>query len=197
MQKIRLLLMIATLAMLAACAVVQGEAPTLFDLGPHRDTRTDATLQGKAVSVADIRVPAWLDSELMYFRLNYAQRQQPRPYATTRWTMTPGQLLSQRVNQRIAAAGGIALSAADGASHAPTLRIALDDFSQHFTAPGASVGRVSLRATLFDGRKVIGQRTFNQEVAAPSADAAGGAQALAAATDAVLSDLIAWLSSLN
>jgi cholesterol transport system auxiliary component len=196
MQKTILTLLAAAALTLAGCTVIRADAPTLFDLGPPPAETQQTPLAGQTISVAEVRVPAWLDTQLMYYRLEYAQRQQSRPYAASRWSMTPGELLAQRVRQRIAQAGAIVLSASDGTRRMPTLRIQLDDFSQHFPAPGTSTGRVSLRATAFRGREVIGQRSFEQEAGAPSADAAGGAQALAQASDAALSELIAWLASL-
>ena len=57
------------------------------------------------------------------------------------------------------------------------------------TAPASSYGAWSLRASLFQGHKLVDQRTFSRKVAAGSADAAGGARALAQATDAVAADM--------
>ena len=54
-----------------------------------------------------------------------------------------------------------------------------------------------LRASLFQGHGLIDQRTFRHKVAATSADAAGGARALAQATDMVASDMIGWLTTLK
>jgi cholesterol transport system auxiliary component len=42
---------------------------------------------------------------------------------------------------------------------------------------------------------VVSQRSFTASVAARSADAAGGAQALAAASDDVIAQLSAWLAA--
>lgn len=183
---------------LPACSVIYAEAPALYDLGPMRNTASGPTLAERTpISVAEVTAPAWLESESMFFRLGYANQQQPRTYVNSRWAMPPGQLLAQQVKLRIAQAGGIALAAADGATGIPVLRIQVDDFSQHFTAPSASEARVALRATVFQGRKVLAQRSFVRAAPAPSADAGGGAQALAAASDAALSDLIGWLAALD
>lgn len=195
MQTLRLLIVSVLLVALSACASIKGQSPAMFDLGTP-GTVSDSRLEGRAIAVADVEAPPWLDADYMYYRLNYAERQQPRPYAGSRWTMSPGQLLTQRLRQRIAQAGGIALAEADAADDASILRIQLDDFSQHFSAPETSAGRVALRATLFDGRKVIGQRTFVEQVPGNAADAAAGARALAQATDAALSDMIGWLATL-
>lgn len=190
-------LLSATLV-LPGCAAIHADAPALYDLGAYRTTTTGTALADKPpIIVADVTVPAWIDNDLMYFRLNYANQQQPRPYATTRWTMTPGDLLEQQVQLRIAQAGGIALSSSDGASGVPILRIQVDDYSQHFDSPQTSVARMAFRATVLNGRNVLAQRTFVHEAPAPSPDAAGGAQALAVATDAALSALIDWLARLD
>lgn len=189
--------LLATLMLtLAGCTAIKADAPTLFDLGGLRSAGQQEPLAGQTISVAEVRVPAWLDSQQMIYRLDYAQQQQSRPYAASRWSATPGELLTQRIRQRIAQAGAVVLSASEGARRVPMLRIQLDEFSQHFSAPDASAGRVALRATVFQGRRVIGQRTFERDAQAPSADAAGGARALAEATDAALAELITWLAGL-
>src|SRR6185436_19799962 len=120
-----------------------------------------------------------LDSPLMFFRLNYANDRQPRAYANSRWTMAPAQLFGQRLKSRLAQAGGIVLPAADGAANVPLLRIETDDFTQTFDGPAHSSAQIALRATVFNARTMTAQKTFVKQVPAPSADAAGGARALA------------------
>lgn len=166
--------------------------PLLYDFGPLHPS--SAAVAVPPVSVADINAPAWLDGSLMFYRLAYANELQPRPYAGSRWTMTPSQLIYQRLKTRIAQSGGTVLSATDGAANLPLLRIEVDDFSQNFDSPAQSTGQVSLRASLFQGRSLVAQRTFTQQLPAPSADAAGGARALATASDAAITDIIAWLA---
>lgn len=192
-----LLLLCCALA-LSGCAAVRPEAPSLFDLGAWRPATADKRLGGlPPIRVAEVAVPGWLDTPLMYFRLDYANQQQPRPYASSRWAMPPGQMLTQLTRLRIAQAGGIPLSASDGAFDAPLLRIHVDDFSQHFSAPDQSSARFALRATVFRGRAVVAQRSFALEQPASSPDAAGGAEALAAAADLAFDQMTAWLAGLN
>ena len=182
--------------LLVGCATKSTASQTLFDLGPLR-ARTGATVVVPApISVADVASPVWLDSDMIFFRLAYANDQQPRPYATSRWTMPPAQLFGERLKARIAQAGGTALSATDGAINVPLLRIEMDDFTQTFDSAAQSAVRVSLRASVYDVRTLIGHRSFVRQVAAPTADASGGAQALATASDAVAGDLMAWLAGL-
>jgi cholesterol transport system auxiliary component len=110
--------------------------------------------------------------------------------------MPPMQLFEQRLKSRIAQAGGAALPASAGAADVPVLRIEADDFTQSFSAPGQSVAQVGLRAAVFNGRALVAQKSFLQRVPAPSADAVGGARALATASDAVITEMMAWLASL-
>ncbi|WP_151639405.1 ABC-type transport auxiliary lipoprotein family protein [Noviherbaspirillum aerium] len=198
---------IAALSLLSACSVVsRPDAAMLYDLGPLR-TQAAAPPQASptsqrlpalpALSIADIQVPAWLDSSLIFYRLSYANEQQPRPYAQARWSMPPGQLLQQHLKSRIAQAGGAVLSPAAAAPNVPVLRIEADDFTQIFSSPAQSVGQVSLRASVFRERTLVAQRSFVRQAPAPSADAAGGVRALADAGDAALGAMIAWLASLD
>ena len=78
------------------------------------------------------------------------------------------------------------------------LKVDIEDFSQIFDAEKSSRGVVQLRATLI-GRDatgatvLLGQKAFGVQAPAPSADAAGGARAIAMATDQALQQLNGWL----
>jgi len=189
---------LACSALLSACAIGgKSGSATLYDLGPlHAQPVPTGLPPLPAVSIAGVQVPVWLDSSMIFYRLHYANAQQPRPYAQARWTMTPAQLLTQHLKARIVQAGGVALAASDGAIDVPVLRIEADDFTQHFTAPAESAGQVALRASLFRGRALVAQKSFIRRAPATSADAGGGAAALAAASDAAIADIIQWLQGL-
>jgi cholesterol transport system auxiliary component len=77
------------------------------------------------------------------------------------------------------------------------LRLELEEFSQLFSTPDASVGLIRLRATLLEitpaGEKLLGQRNVVVQRPATSADAPGGVRALTAATDAAIEELDQWL----
>ncbi|NEX61388.1 ABC-type transport auxiliary lipoprotein family protein [Noviherbaspirillum galbum] len=193
----RLVASVCLAAHLAGCGIAPRSSPAMqFDLGPAPAASAPGLPALPPVSIADIGVPNWLDRPLMYYRLNYDNPMQPRPYASSRWTMAPAELIEQRLKQRIVSAGGIALSASDGASNVPVIRIETDDFIQVFDAPGRSAGQVTLRASVYRGRSLLGQKTVARTVPAPTPDASGGARALAEATDAACRDLIVWLGSL-
>jgi cholesterol transport system auxiliary component len=187
------IIVVAAAILLAACAgrrTVQG----VFDLGPLPSASATAGAALPPVSLADLEAPAWLATQAMHYRLGYANAQQLQRYASSRWTMAPPALLAQRLKSRIAQAGGVVLSAQDGAAQVPVLRLDLDDFTQVFTTPDQSHAQIALRASLFNGRALVAQKNFAHTMPAPSADAEGGAAAMAAASDAVIADIIAWLA---
>lgn len=181
---------------LSACAS-KAPAPATYDLGPLPAAQALAKPAATpALVVADVIGPASLDSNRMVYRLLYADAQQARPYAHNNWSVTPLQLMSQRLKGRIAQSGVKVLATTDAAVGLPLLRLEADDFSQHFDSATHSTGQVSLRASLFRNHKLVDQRTFTRSTEAPSADAAGGARALAASTDAIAADIVAWLNTL-
>ncbi len=149
-----------------------------------------------AVVVTDVTGSAAFDNERMHYRLNYADAQQSRAYTGSRWAATPLELITQRLKSRIAQSGATVLTATDASNGVAILRTELDDFSHSFDSVSQSHGLLVLRASLFNQHKLIDQKTFSRKVAATSLDAAGGARALAAATDAVAADINAWLATL-
>ena len=190
-----LLAALAVALALAGCALPRSAArPTLFDLGPQ-DAPAASTPALPPIAIADVLAPPSLDRVQMFYRLDYVNPQQPHPYAQSRWSAPPAQLLTQRIKSRIARAGGTALPATDGATQVPELRIEADEFSQHFPAPNQSTARVSMRASLYRERALIGQTQILREIPAPTPDAEGGARALAVASDAAIDGLIVWLAA--
>ena len=187
----------AVLLMTAALVGCASDAPrtNLLDLGPVRAQQTSTTML-PAISLADVQAPAWLDSQMMFYRLDYANDLQPRAYSASRWTMPPAQLFSQRLKASLSRAGGTVIAASDGAINVPTLRLEVDEFSQRFDSASKSHGEVAIRASLFDGRVLRTQKLFVKKVDATSADAQGGAAALAAASDAIIVDMSTWLATL-
>ncbi len=189
-------LILSSSLLLTACATAP-QSTALFDLGPLRaQTAVNAGAPLPAISVADIKAPTWLDSQAMFYRLNYANDLQPRPYSASKWTMAPAQLFLLRLKSRLSQAGGVVVPASDGAVNLPILRIEADDFSQGFDSAGQSSGNIAMRASVFDGRILRAQKMFVKQVPAASADAQGGAVALAAASDAIINEMAVWLATL-
>lgn len=160
-----------------------------YDLGPPNPAASAGTLP--AVKVLDVTAPENLDSDKLIYRLSYADAQQTASYANSHWTMAPSQLLTQRLRGALSSRGTV-LTGADGV-HAPVLKVDLSQFEQVFDSQSESHAAVTARATLTQNGKVIGQRTFIARAPSSSADAAGGAQALSAASDDLVAQISAWL----
>jgi cholesterol transport system auxiliary component len=190
--------------LLAGCASQKSEPATQFDLGPaipaqaaQAPAAASPTGALGAIVVTDATGSSALDNERMFYRLSYADPLQARTYANSRWTANPLQMMSQRLKTRIAQSGAKVLSETDASSGVPILRIDVDEFIHNFRGVAQSEGQVALRASVFQGHALVDQRSFARTTAAGSADAAGGARALAASTDAVAADIVAWLGTLN
>ena len=187
--------------LLAGCAAGgKGAASNaLYDFGSPASpiAATSAAQAVPAIVVTDVTGNAAFDNERMFYRLNYADPLQARSYANSRWSATPLQMLTQRFKSRMAQAGVKVLTATDASAGVPLLRIDVDDFTHSFDSASASYGQLVLRASLFQGHTLVDQRTFSRKVAAGSADAGGGARALASATDAVAADMLGWLATQN
>lgn len=139
-----------------------------------------------------VNAPSWLDSDMIYYRLPASEGDQARVYANSRWLASPARLFGDRLRAALSV-DRVVLAAGDPAA-APALRVELEEFAQYFDSTSASHGVVQVRATLFDGPKLLAQTTLRSQAPAATADAAGGARALATASDAVQKQLIQWLA---
>ncbi|SAL69222.1 lipoprotein [Caballeronia choica] len=182
-----------TVAALSGCASGPSASASniRYDLGAPPDIGTPGTLP--PVKVVGISAPRDLDSDAFVYRLQYADAQRTGVYSNSHWTMPPAHLLTQRLRAALAARGPV-LTGADTV-RAPLLEVELIGFEQVFDAPSESHGVVSVRATLSQQGRVIAQRTFMTRAPASTADAAGGAQALAAASDELIAQMTAWLGA--
>jgi cholesterol transport system auxiliary component len=168
---------------------------TQFDFGPlSAPAASLAQAPLPAIVVMDATGSPTFENERMVYRLHYNDPLQARTYANSRWSANPLLLVTQRIKSRLAQAGIKVLSATDSATDVPVLRLEVDEFSHAFASTTASEGRLVLRASLFDGHALLDQKTFMRATPALTADAAGGAGALTASTDAAAADIIAWLA---
>lgn len=192
---------------LTGCALPnQAARPVVYDFGPGLLTTapTHEELKLPALALDLVETNPALDSTAVLYRLAYADSQQLRPYGQARWSMTPAQLLRQRLRQHFSLRRAL-LNPGDisdpGAPSPVLLRIELEEFSQLFEAPDQCVGLLRLRATLTQpgpqGEKWLAQRNLMLQRGAPTADAPGGVRALTAATDAALQELDLWLQALG
>ncbi|WP_175996642.1 ABC-type transport auxiliary lipoprotein family protein [Burkholderia stabilis] len=183
-------LAVLTLSLAAGCA---GHGAALsnirYDLGPAASVATAGS--GPALKVLDVGAPDALDSDKFTYRLAYADAQHVAVYRDSRWTAPPAQLLTQRLRGALSSRGTV-LEGSDGV-RAPTLKVDLNEFEQVFDGQSQSHGAVTARATLMLNGKVLGQRTFVARAPSSTPDAAGGARALATASDQLVSQIAAWV----
>lgn len=183
---------VLALGVLAGCAGNPAALANIrYDFGPAPQPATSGSMP--AVKVLDVTAPETLASDKLIYRLSYADAQQTAAYANSHWTMAPSELLTQRLRTALSERGTV-LTGADAVS-APVLKVDLNEFEQIFDSQTQSHGAVTARATLTHGGKVIGQRTFTARAPASTTDAAGGAQALATASDDLVAQIAAWLGA--
>lgn len=198
-QRLLALMAVGGAALLAGCGSTSGagQASTQYDFGPSVAATATAAPAIKAIVVTDATGSPALDNERMFYRLHYADPLQARSYASSRWSSSPLQMVTHRMKSRIAQAGVKVVSVTDASAGIPILRMEIDDFSHNFDSPASSHGQLVLRVSLYQSHVLIDQRSFSRKVAAASADAGGGARALADATDATAGEVIAWLATLK
>ena len=178
--------------------------PVLYDLGPGQLAPAAEQPPLPALALADVQSAGPVDgSTAVHYRLAYADARQLRPYQSARWSQPPAQLLEQRLRavlgerRAVLRADKALIAARQGQAPTAVLRVELEEFSQIFTSEQGSTGVVRLRATLVEptptGEQLLGQRLFVAQQAATSADAAGGARALAEATQQAAQALAQWL----
>lgn len=195
----RIMALLATLA-LTACATPQPPvSKTVFDFGPALGVSQVQPSNGAAsaprhapVALPEIEAGAGLDSPALLYRLAYSDAQQLRPYAQARWSVPPAQLIRARLRDALAAQGPVL--PAEGLTPW-SLRVELDEFTHIFDAPASSQGLVRLRASLLQGDKLVAQTSVLARAPAPAQDAAGGVKALTAATDDVVRQLLGWVGN--
>lgn len=188
---------LAATLLLGACALPERPpAPLLYDFGPASAQEAPAT--ARPPLALRVQASPALDSHAMLYRLAYADAQQLRAYTQSRWAMTPAELLQQRLRHGL---GWHYALVPPGAAGARVLLIDVEEFSQVFSAPAESSGRLRLRATVLQsgsaGEQLLGQREWQLQQPAASADAAGGVGALNAASAALLPELVQWLQMLR
>ncbi len=174
----RILLLLACLA-LTACFTAgkrgNDAASAIFDLGPAVDRQKTNESLARAI---EVRIPAWLDSSAIVYRLGYAEPSRIREYARARWAGLPSQMIQLRLLQEI---GGQQVGQGKAAC---VLRVEIDEFGQWFDTTQSSRavlhGRVLWQGR---GRQLLAELPVDIVVPANSPDSAGGVTALSAAVD--------------
>jgi cholesterol transport system auxiliary component len=198
---------IAAVLLAAGCGALPDKPgrTMLYDFGPGL-AATPAPANAPTlppIALADIDASSRLEGTQLFYRLGYADANELRPYGQSRWSLAPAQLLRQRLRDALAVRHTV-LGPEESATMArtegrvpDTLRVSLDEFSHYFESPNSSVGLVRLRATLIrsnpGGDRVLAQHSITVRRPAPSADAPGGVKGLAAASEAAVAELVAWV----
>jgi cholesterol transport system auxiliary component len=193
---------VALMLALAGCALPLPDKPVRpqpYDLGPPLPVAADAAPGGPALALDRVESSAAIDGTAIIYRLAHSDSgQQPRPYAQARWTMSPPQLITQRLREAFSATRPVVEAGAGLAQI--ELRAELDEFAQIFSSPASSEGVVRLRVTAIaptaKTSRLLGQRTFSVRQPAATADAVGGVTALRAATDEAVRQVVAWVNAL-
>lgn len=207
-------------ALVAGCSSVvkAPQRPALYDFGPARATLpapnpatnpagtapvTTPAMTAAPLVLPDIEAGGAVEGTRVLYRLDYDNRHELRPYSQARWSAPVTQLVHERIASRLAqgrtvlSPGQLTAAPASPAASPLVLRLQLLEFAQHFDAPERSRGELRLRATLLQtgpvGDRLVAQRSFAVSRPAPSADAAGGVQALSQAVDEVAEQIGRWL----
>ena len=187
------------LAALTGCAAPSASHGVTYDFGPGSQMSAAPGVPAAlltAVVLGEVETTQALDGSALLYRLAYYDAQQLKPYAQARWSMPPAQLLRQRLREQLAQQRPVLLPSDGGAAKVAVLRVELEEFSQVFSTPQACQALVRAHVTLSEAGPRNGtaaQTTLVQQQACQSPDARGGAQALAAASDALIAQIAAWL----
>jgi cholesterol transport system auxiliary component len=179
--------------LLASCATAP-EPLSYFDFGTaSKAADSSIACELPPINLPDISSPNALNSNLMLYRLLYANDQQSHSYANHRWSMSPAQLITLRIKSQLA---NNHVRLVDSGLSNPggwQLRLDLTDFNQYFSDATHSYAQLQLRATILSANNLIAQTTLTQQASAAAPDAPAGAQAMRVATDALITDLTGWL----
>lgn len=182
---------------LTACALGDRRPPAVqYDLGPLKTVNSENISSSLPVIRTQVQSPEWMNENLMFYRLEYINDQQIRFYTESNWNTSPARLFKNRLDSYLVTAGNTVIEVGTS-SPTLTLRIYLEDFSQHFMSPSNNIGRIVLRVSLFRDHDLIAQKRFQKEVASLTADAQGGAKALAQGSDEVIAEMMEWLSKIS
>ena len=185
MRAVRTLLWVMLAILPVACSVLPSAHPNPahYDFGPLPSSPKPMAM---LLSLQASSAP-WLNTPAMVYRLEYRDAAQIASYRDSRWVASPAALFAERLRQRTEPAMSTVATT--------RLRIDIEEFCQAFQSPARSIAVVRVRATRLDPEtgRVLEVKKIAVESAAETADAAGGAQALARATDLAIDQLAAWL----
>ncbi|MFA6179520.1 MAG: ABC-type transport auxiliary lipoprotein family protein [Candidatus Methylopumilus sp.] len=184
MKNLTLMLLLTTLV---ACA---GPGKTVQNIAVYDFGLPAQAGQPLAVKVAVDEVTAAdaVNHQQIRYRLNYDNPSRVYSYTESRWAATPAELLTGRL---------ASLIQQDAKPSACALKLKVEVFDHVFSSPAASAAVVQLSAVLWDkkARKVVATQAIAASEVAPTANARGGAKALAQASENALLKAVAWANA--
>jgi cholesterol transport system auxiliary component len=193
---------LALLGMLSACGLKPAPQPPVaqYDFG-SLEVRTPAVQSRIAhvVVVQDPIAPPWLDSLDMHYRLAYDEPARLRRYASSRWALSPVQMVGNLLRTRMGEATERGAAIRDyGLESDYWVRIELEEFNQVFDSEQSGHAQVRLKVALDEraGRRLLAQRTFAADAACPSPDARGSVVALREASERAVADAVNWVAAM-
>lgn len=175
---------------LAACAPGPRATPDVryYDLGPLAKAPEHGSFAG--LRSVEVFAPSWLDSAALQYRQTQLNSQRRQNFAESRWVAPPAELVAQALRRTLLA------GAARGGCK---LRVDLDEFVQVFDATASSRALIEARVQLVSpgAAELLARQAFIVERLAAGADAAGGVQALSAATERLAALIGEWLAGLE
>jgi ABC-type uncharacterized transport system auxiliary subunit len=191
----KLMLTAITCLTLLGCSLGErGQALTQLDLGsppvPTKAVSLDVTSRTEAIALPNgLSVGLVLTTEVVW---RQGVGGMPQTYATYQWVAPPATLVRQRLIDHLARQRPVLLSGIS--DQTPVLRLNLQQFEQVFQTSGQSDGVMSLQVVLTKGDVVLGSEVIHERVAASSADAVAGAQALGIASNRAAERITTWVN---
>jgi cholesterol transport system auxiliary component len=165
---------LAAVALMAGCGGATAPEPRSYDLGVEAPS---AKLP--PVRVGTVRATAPFEGTDMQYRLAFRNASEIAAFANSRWAATPAEMLRKQL---------LRASADNGKCQ---LTVEIQEFTQIFSAPGASEARIEMRAILSPG----GAKQFIVSEPSAGADAVSGAASFARAANRAVADIAAWIES--
>lgn len=203
MTKWPVILLITLLLSACSLAPKTNTAIAIYDFGIQKTqqplvTNKQPHSEIRSLLVTNIESVPGFDNHSIYFRLAYINPTRSYTYANSRWAASPAILLSQQLrNMIVTKTANQVLKDSSTAKSDYVLHVELEEFTQVFDTIDSSHVVISMQANLV-GRKsheLLAQQTFSVKKNANTADAVGAVNALANASDLIISELIDWLEN--
>jgi cholesterol transport system auxiliary component len=187
---------LAGLGLLGACGLKPKPQPPVafYDFGSlQAEASPSQSRIAHVVVVQDPIAPVWLDSLDIHYRLAYDEPARLRRYASSRWALSPVQMVGSLLRTRMGEATERGAAIRDfGLESDYWVRVELEEFNQVFESQQAGRAQLRLKVALNErnGRRLLAQRGFAAEAACPSPDAAGAVAALRAASERAVAEVV-------